>query len=63
MPWLVILLVIFAGLHLGYLLPPQEAIVGAGVLTVGLWIIWKLKWVILGIIGLEAFFGDRGDGA
>ena len=57
MSWLVILLAIFSGLHYGLLLPPQVAIVGAGVATVGLWLVWKLKWVILGIIGLEEFFG------
>ncbi len=62
MPWLVILLVLFAGLHLGLLLPTQMAIIGAGISTVGLWLVWKLKWIILGIIGLEEFFGGRGDG-
>jgi hypothetical protein len=59
MPWLIILLVLFGGLHLGLLLPTQAAIVGAGALTVGLWLVWKLKWIILGIIGLEEFFGGR----
>ncbi|MBP2643988.1 MAG: hypothetical protein H6Q67_1875, partial [Firmicutes bacterium] len=27
------------------------------------WIVWKLKWVILGIIGLEELFGSRDDDA
>ena len=63
MSWLVILLVLFLGLHLGLLMPTQIAIVSAGALTVGVWLLWKLKWVILGIIGLEEFFGGRGDGA
>ena len=63
MPWLVILLLLFAGLHLGLLLAVQIAIIGATVVTVGLWVVWKLKWVILGIIGLEEMFGGRGDQA
>lgn len=62
MSWLVILLVGFAGLHFGLLFPVQFSIFGATVFTVGLWIVWKLKWVILGIIGLEEFFGGRDDG-
>jgi hypothetical protein len=63
MAWLIILLVGFAGLHFGLLLPPQPAIIGATVLMAGLWIVWKLKWMILGIIGLEEVFGGKGDGA
>jgi len=63
MSWLVILLAVFAGLHLGLLMPVQVAIVGATIFTVGLWIVWKLKWVILGIIGLEELFGSRDDDA
>jgi len=63
MSWLVVLLVLFAGLHFGLLLPAQMAIVGAGVATVGMWLLWKLKWIILGIIGLEEFFGGGGDAA
>ena len=61
--WLVILLVIFAALHFLLLLPVQFAIGAAAVVTVVLWLLWKLKWVILGIIGLEEIFGGRGDGA
>jgi hypothetical protein len=62
--WLVLLLVAFVGLHFAILLPAQAAIIAAALLTIGLWIIWKLKWVILGIIGLEELFGGgRGDGA
>jgi len=63
MSWLVILLAVFAGLHFGLLMPVQIAIVGATIFTVGLWIVWKLKWVILGIIGLEELFGSRDDDA
>lgn len=63
MAWLIILLVAFAGLHFGLLLPAQVAIIGAAVGTGVLWLIWKLKWVILGIIGLEEMFGGPGDSA
>jgi hypothetical protein len=62
MSWLVIFLGVFAGLHLGLLFPPQLAIIGAAGLTVGLWIVWKLKWIILGIFGLEELFGGGGSG-
>jgi hypothetical protein len=34
------------------------ALVGAGIL----WLVWKLKWVLLAIFGLEEIFGGRGDG-
>ena len=61
MSWLVILLILFVGLHFGLLLPAQMAITGAGVLTVVLWLVWRLKWIILGIFGLEEFFGSRDD--
>ena len=61
MPWLILLLVAFAGLHFALLLPTQVAIIGAAVATVVLWLLWKLKWIILGIIGLEEVFGGRDD--
>lgn len=61
MPWLILLLVVFAGLHFILLLPAQVAIIGAAVATVVLWLLWKLKWIILGIIGLEEIFGGRDD--
>jgi hypothetical protein len=63
MPWLVLLLIVFAALHFGLFLPVQAAIVAAAVGTVMLWLLWKLKWIILGIIGLEEIFGGRGDDA
>ncbi len=59
MPWLIIMLLGFAGLRVGLNFPTQPSIVVAAVVTIGLWIIWKLKWVILGIIGLEEIFGGR----
>jgi len=61
--WLVILLAVFAFLKFMLLLPAQFAIGAAAVVTLVLWLLWKLKWVILGIIGLEEIFGGRGDGA
>lgn len=61
--WLIILLLAFAFLHFFLLLPVQFAIGAAAAMTVVLWLLWKLKWVILGIIGLEEIFGGRGDDA
>ena len=61
MPWLIILLLAFAGLHFVLFLAAQAAIVIAAIATVGLWLLWKLKWIILGIIGLEEIFGGRDD--
>ncbi|HMA51676.1 MAG TPA: hypothetical protein VKP60_18080 [Magnetospirillaceae bacterium] len=61
MPWLVILLIVFAGLHFVLLLPAQIAIICGAVATAALWLLWKLKWIILGIIGLEEIFGGRDD--
>jgi len=33
-------------------------VAGGGALA--LWVLWKLKWVILGILGLEMLFGGDG---
>jgi hypothetical protein len=63
MGWLVFLVLIFAGLHFLLLFPAPLAIAAAAIVTIGLWLLWKLKWIILGIIGLEEIFGGRGDGA
>jgi hypothetical protein len=63
MSWMIFLILVFAALHFLLMLPAQLAIVLGGVLTLGLWLLWKLKWVILGIIGLEEVFGGRGDSA
>ena len=62
MSWLVIIGIIFAALHLGLLLPTQAAIVGAAGLTIAMWLFWKLKWILLGIFGLEELFGGGGGG-
>ena len=61
MPWLIILLLAFAGLHFALFLAAQAAIVMALIITAALWLLWKLKWIILGIIGLEELFGGRDD--
>jgi hypothetical protein len=63
MSWMIFLIVVFLGLHFVVMLPVQIAIVLGAVLSVALWLLWKLKWVILGIIGLEEVFGGRGDSA
>lgn len=61
--WLVILGLIFAFLHFFLQLAPSFAIGAAAAVTIVLWLLWKLKWIILGIIGLEEIFGGRGDDA
>jgi hypothetical protein len=57
--WLIVLVILFAALHLLLLLPTTMAVVIALVATGMLWIVWKLKWVILAVIGLEEIFGGR----
>ena len=61
MPWLILLLIAFAGLHFVLALPTGLAITAAAIATGVLWLLWKLKWIILGIIGLEEIFGGRND--
>lgn len=61
--WLVFLVLVFAALHFFLMLPASFAIGAAAAVTIVLWLLWKLKWVILGIIGLEEVFGGRGDDA
>jgi len=53
------LLIAFAGLRFGLFMPAPMAIICAAVATIVLWLLWKLKWIILGIIGLEEIFGGR----
>jgi len=57
MAWLIVLVILFAGLHFVLMLPAQLAIIGAVIGTIACWLFWKLKWIILGILGLEALFG------
>jgi hypothetical protein len=57
--WAILLVAVFAGLHFLLLLPAQIAIIGAAVPTVILWLLWKARWIILAVVGLEAIFGSR----
>ena len=56
MPFLVILAILFVAFHFTFLLKTIFAIIFALALTIGLWVLWKLKWVILAIFGLEELF-------
>jgi len=55
---LVVLLFLAGALHLLLQVPVIVAAGGAVVL----WLLWKLKWIILGILGLDMLFGG-GDGS
>jgi hypothetical protein len=57
MPWLIALVLAIVFLH--FLWPLLLAVIVAAVLMSALWLMWKLKWVILAIFGLEEIFGDR----
>ena len=59
MRFLVFLLILVAIFHLGPLFKLAFALLFAAALTIGFWVLWRLKWVILGILGLEELFGDR----
>jgi len=63
MPFAIVAVIIAAALHLGLHLPIGFAIVVAVIGTAILWIVWKAKWLILGILGLETLFGGGGDDA
>ncbi|HLY90019.1 MAG TPA: hypothetical protein VKQ27_13640 [Acetobacteraceae bacterium] len=56
---LVLLLILFAIFHVALLIKVAFAIVLAAALTIGLWVLWRLKWVILGILGLEEVLSAR----
>jgi hypothetical protein len=58
MRFLVFLLILVAIFHLAFLIKLAFAVVLASALVIGLWVLWRLKWVILGIFGLEELFGD-----
>ena len=51
---LIVLLFVAGALHLFLHLPLLFAAIGA----LALWIVWKLKYVILGILGIEMLLGD-----
>jgi hypothetical protein len=59
--WLMFLSALFLTLHFLVLAPTQLAITAAAVLTAILWVIWKLKWILLAIFGVEELFGGRGN--
>jgi hypothetical protein len=50
-------LVFLAGL-LHLVLHVPLVVAGGGALA--LWLLWKLKWVILGLLGLDMLFGGGG---
>ncbi len=56
MRFLIIVAILFAVLHLALLVKLVFAIILAGALTIGLWVLWRLKWVILALIGIEEIF-------
>jgi len=55
---LVILLFIAGALHVLLQVPTVLAVGGA----LALWVVWKLKFVILAVLGLEMLFGGGGGG-
>ena len=59
MRFLVFLLILFAIFHLAALFKMAFAVIILAALFIGLWVLWRLKWVILAIFGLEELFGDR----
>jgi len=54
----VVLLFLAGALHAFLQVPLVVA--GGGALL--LWILWKLRWIILGLLGLEMLFGGGGGG-
>lgn len=59
MRFLVFLLILVAIFHLATLFKLAFAALFLGALFIGLVVLWRLKWVILGIFGLEELFGNR----
>ena len=59
MRFLIFLLVLFAIFHVALLFKVAFALFLAAALTIGFWVLWRLKWVILAIFGLEELFGNR----
>ncbi len=56
MRFLVFVLILVAILHIGLLFKLAFALFFASALAIGLWVLWRLKWVILAIFGLEELF-------
>ena len=59
MRFLVFVLILFAIFHLAFLFKVAFALIFAAALAIGVVVLWRLKWVILAIFGLEELFGDR----
>jgi len=59
MRFLVFLLILYAVFHVAVLFKMAFAVLFLAALVLGFWVLWRLKWVILGIFGLEELFGDR----
>ena len=58
MRFLVFLLILYGLFHIAVLFKMAFAFIVLAALFLGFWVLWRLKWVILGIFGLEELFGD-----
>ena len=58
MKLLAILAILFVILKFGFLLKLAFTLILVAALGIGLMVLWRLKWVILGILGLEELFLD-----
>lgn len=56
MRFLVFVLILVAIFHLALLFKLAFAFILASALAIGLWVLWRLKWVILAVFGLEELF-------
>lgn len=56
MRFLVFVLILVAIFHLALLFKLAFALILASALAIGLWVLWRLKWVILAVFGLEELF-------
>ena len=59
MRFLVFLLILYGIFHIAALFKLAFAVIFLAAVAIGLTVLWRLKWVILGIFGLEELFGDR----
>jgi hypothetical protein len=59
MRFLVVLLILVAIFHIATLFKLAFALLFLAAVVIGFGVLWRLKWVILGIFGLEELFGDR----
>lgn len=59
MRFLVFLLILYAIFHVAVLFKMVFGAIFLVALVAGFWVLWRLKWVILGIFGLEELFGNR----